>query len=245
MDPWLRRFDPRPDAENVVVCFPHAGGSAAYFRPLSAALPASVEVFAVQYPGRQDRLSEPLIDDVVTLAEQVTPAVLDLANRPLALFGHSMGASVAFEVACRLERRGVAPLALFASARRAPSRRHAQHDQPTSDEELIADILSLGGAGSELLHDPELADLILPALRNDHHAAKTYHRDGDPVVRCPVHALLGEADPNVKLDNVRAWAKHTTGGFTLRTFSGGHFYPDDHAADLAGLIVTHLAAART
>lgn len=244
MDLWLRRFDQRPDAENVVVCFPHAGGSAGYYRPLSAALPASVELHAVQYPGRQDRLAEPLIGDVATLAERATPTVLELADRPLALFGHSMGASVAFEVACLLERRDVTPLGLFASARRAPSRRHARYGRPIGDEELIADIVSMGGTGSELLHDPGLADLMLPALRNDLHAARAYHRAEDVVVGCPVLALLGDADPKVEIDDARAWARHTTGGFSLRTFPGGHFYTDDHTAALADVVVTHLAKAR-
>lgn len=102
---WIRRFHPRPDGDVRLVCLPHAGGSASFFFPVSQAMPPSVDVLCVQYPGRQDRRAEPVIDSIPDLADQVFAALLPWADRPLAFFGHSMGATLAFEVARRLERR--------------------------------------------------------------------------------------------------------------------------------------------
>src|ERR1700712_4687720 len=115
---WIRRFHESPGASARLVCFPHAGGAATYFYPLSRTLAPSIEALAVQYPGRQDRRAEPCVDDIHELADLVAPALLEWADRPLALFGHSMGATLAFEVAGRLEKAGVRPAGLFVSGRR-------------------------------------------------------------------------------------------------------------------------------
>lgn len=240
MDLWLRRYHQRPDAGHVVVCFPHAGGSANHYRPLSEALPESVELFAVQYPGRQDRLREPVIGDVVAVAELVAPLVAGLDGRPLALFGHSMGASVAFEVARRLERDGKAPVALFVSARRPPSRAAARRNHLLSDPDLVTAVKALGGPGSLLLDDPEFAALALPAIRGDFRAAETYRREHDASVNCPVLALVGDSDTEADATLASGWRDHTTATFTLHEFPGGHFYLDHHLPTIATLLTTHL-----
>src|SRR5262249_29653456 len=101
-DLWVRRFHPAPSAGSRLVCLPHAGGSASYFLPISRGLSPQVEVLAVQYPGRQDRRAEPCIEDVGGLADQITASLQPWIDRPVALFGHSMGAILGFEVALRL-----------------------------------------------------------------------------------------------------------------------------------------------
>src|SRR5215203_6385281 len=104
---WARCFHPAPDAPAQLVCFPHAGGSASFYFPVSAQLSPTAEVFALQYPGRQDRRKESSPDDLATLADQVYEALRPrLKDRPTTFFGHSMGATLAFEVARRLEADG-------------------------------------------------------------------------------------------------------------------------------------------
>ena len=120
-DLWLRRFHPAADAPVRLVCFPHAGGSASFYFPGSAALADGCDVSALQYPGRQDRRHEPNVDDIGVLADRIAPVLEPLFDRPVVFFGHSMGAVLAFEVARRLEARGHEPALLFASGRRAPS----------------------------------------------------------------------------------------------------------------------------
>ncbi|MGK5641571.1 thioesterase II family protein [Streptomyces sp. URMC 126] len=226
---WIRRFYPRPDGDVRLVCLPHAGGSATFFHPMARMVPAFADVLCVQYPGRQDRRDEPLIDTVPELADRVFATLLPWADRPLAFFGHSMGASLAFEVARRFEReKGIVAAALFASARRAPSVHREETVHLRDDDGILAETRRLSGTDSQVLEDEELVRMILPVLRSDYRAAETYRYEPGPPLRCPVVALTGDADPKVSVDDAAAWAGHTESSFDLRVFTGGHFYLSDH-----------------
>ncbi|MFF3263904.1 thioesterase II family protein [Streptomyces sp. NPDC002932] len=240
-DVWIRRYFPSAEAKVQLVCLPHAGGSATFYRPVAQALHPRVEVLAVQYPGRQDRHREPLIDDLSALADQVCEAVAASVDRPFAFFGHSMGSTLAFEVTRRLEARGTYPLRLFASARRAPSAHREERVHLRDDEGLISDVRALSGTSQQVFGDEELMRMVLPVIRGDYRAAETYRHTPGPRLRCPVTALTGDNDPKATLEEVAAWREHTDGGFDLRTFSGGHFYLLDHTAEVLRLIDEQLA----
>ncbi|MFF3734881.1 thioesterase II family protein [Streptomyces sp. NPDC002476] len=239
---WIRRYHPRPDAAVRVVCLPHAGGSATFYRPVSAALPASTDVLAVQYPGRQDRRAEPCVATIEELADRVTPVLLAWTDRPLVLFGHSMGATLGYEIARRLEHdHGIVPHALFASARRAPSVSRTETVHLRDDDALVEEMRLLSGTESAILDDTELIRMALPAIRADYRAAETYvHRPG-PKLRCPVWSLVGDNDPKVALDEARAWSRHTEGAFEFRVFEGGHFYLTEHQQEIVRLITERAA----
>ncbi|MFE2107825.1 thioesterase II family protein [Kitasatospora sp. NPDC059463] len=242
-DRWIRRFHPRPDAAVRLVCLPHAGGSASYFLPVSRAMPPSVDVLCVQYPGRQDRRAEPLVDNVPDLADQVLAALLPWTDRPLAFFGHSLGATLAFEVARRLERqKGLVAAGLFASGRRAPSTHRVETVHLRDDDGLIADIRELSGTDDRLLGDEEILRMILPATRADYRAAETYAYEPGEALRCPLSALVGDDDPKVTVAEAAAWADHTEGPFDLRVFPGGHFYLADHQAAVIEAVTARLTA---
>jgi surfactin synthase thioesterase subunit len=238
---WVRRFHPTPDAPVRLACLPHAGGSASYYFPVSAALAPHAEVLAVQYPGRQDRRHEPCVDNIQELAEQVFAALSPWTDRPLALFGHSMGASLAFEVARLLEHRaGVVPAALFASGRRAPSRHRDENVHAQGDQRLIQEIQRLSGTEARLLDDPEVLRMALPALRSDYKAAETYRYAPGPDLSCPVTAFVGDADPKASVEEAADWALHTTGSFELKVYGGGHFFLNDHAPSVIAEIAERL-----
>ncbi|TCO53567.1 thioesterase II family protein [Actinocrispum wychmicini] len=239
-DAWIRRFNPAPQAPTRLVCLPHAGGAASYYLPVAKALGPDVEVLSIQYPGRQDRRHEPFIRTVAGLADELFEVLRPLSDKPIALFGHSMGASVGFEVATRLEAAGVGPTTLFASGRRAPSLNVDDGVHLLDDAGLIAEVKKLGGAGSQLLDDPEILQLVLPAIRADYTAAETYRSAPGRTVSCPVHALCGDADPKVSVDEARAWSAHTTGAFDLKVFPGDHFYIDDNAPAVLDHMRAHL-----
>ncbi|MBF6330396.1 thioesterase II family protein [Nocardia transvalensis] len=231
--PWIRRPHPASAPTIRLVCFPHAGGSASFFFPVSAALSGSnsgaVEVLAVQYPGRQDRRLDPCIDDVGALAEQIYAALTPWTDIPLAFFGHSMGAILAFEVARLLEERdGVVLTMLFASGRRAPSRHRDEHVHTGDDNAIVAELRSLSGTDSTLLGDEEILRMILPAIRSDYKAIETYRCAPGATVRSPITVLVGDDDAKTTVDEARDWARHTTAACETLVFSGGHFYLTAH-----------------
>jgi surfactin synthase thioesterase subunit len=234
---WVRRYDEAPGDTVQLICFPHAGGSASFFFPVAKALSPSVDVCAVQYPGRQDRRSEPNIDDLQDLADAIFPVVRPLADRPLAFFGHSMGAILAYEVALRLEKDGAPPLVrLYASGRRAPSRYREEAVHKKGEAAIIAELRALSGTNADLLGDPDALEMILPAVKADYKAVETYEHTPGQSLTCPVMALIGDSDPRVTADEAKAWSEHSTGSFDMRTFPGGHFYLVDEAPQILKLI---------
>ncbi|MCR6488779.1 alpha/beta fold hydrolase [Amycolatopsis sp. OK19-0408] len=231
---WLRRFRPADDAATALVCLPHAGGSASFYFPLARALAPAIDVLAVQYPGRQDRRHEPNIDSLGELADRVADAVALLDGQPVVLFGHSMGALLAYEVALRMGDAG--PAHLFASGRRAPSRYRDDRFHLMSDRDVLAHVRRLGGPGSELLDDPEIQSMVLPLFRNDYRAVETYRHDPVAVLDCPVTVLNGDRDTLVSSEEAQAWAGHTRGPSDIVVLPGGHFYLADHTERIAQLL---------
>jgi surfactin synthase thioesterase subunit len=242
---WIRRFHPAPGAAVRLVCFPHAGGSASFFVPVSARLAPAVDVFAVQYPGRQDRRAEPNIGSIAGLADEIHRALDGLLDGPTAFFGHSMGAVLAYEVALRRQAAGRAPLLrLYASGRRAPSLYRAEALHQRGEESIIAELRQLDGTGAGLLDDPDVLAMIMPAIRSDYRAIEMYRHTPGQALSCPVTAIIGDSDPRVSAAEAQPWAGHTTGPFDLRSFPGGHFYLVDQGPQVIELIRGDLAAAR-
>lgn len=239
---WCRRFHPAPDAGRRLVCFPHAGGSASFYHPVSAALSPGVDVLAVQYPGRQDRRHEPAIDDIGLLADRIAEALGAWTDRPLTFFGHSMGALVAFEVARRLERDGDGPVRLFASGRRAPSAYRDEQVHRRDDDGIVAELRALSGTDSRVLDDEEMLRMVLPALRSDYKAVETYRSEPGAVVRCPVTVLVGDDDPKTSLAEARSWDAHTAGACDLQVFPGGHFYLADRPKEVMDVLSDHFTS---
>ncbi|MER5833453.1 alpha/beta fold hydrolase [Streptomyces sp. NPDC002130] len=223
---WLRVFHDAHDQARTLVCFPHAGGTAGQYFPLSAALGPDVRVLAVQYPGRQDRCAEPAFEDVSLLADEIARLLAEPqpASLPV-LFGHSLGALVAFETAARLEHRyGAAPAGLIVSGMQAPYRRTPTRLSGDGEEAALEALLRLGGTDPAVTGHPELRAMILPALRSDFRAAAAYRPGSCPsLLSCPVTAWTGR-DDELTPGDVHAWAEHTTAAFHARDFAGGHFY---------------------
>ncbi|GAA2577694.1 alpha/beta fold hydrolase [Winogradskya consettensis] len=234
---WLRQLHPGDDQAVTLICLPHAGGSASFFFPLSRALAPQCRVLGVQYPGRQDRHREPVIDDMHTLADRLYPAVAAVARQgPVALFGHSMGAVLGYELAARMRADTLPPpVRLFASGRRAPSRHRDEQVHTLDDPGIVAELHRLGGPGN-VPGDPDLLRLALPAIRGDYRAVETYRERPGTLLDCPITVLTGSGDPVVDAGEARRWEAHTTAAVTVLTYPGGHFFLVDHAADVTAVI---------
>jgi surfactin synthase thioesterase subunit len=249
---WCRRYRPAKDATARLVCLPHAGGSAPYFRPVAMALNPTIDVVAVQYPGRQDRRSETPIGDMMQLADRLYGVLRREPELPLTLFGHSMGAILGFELARRFEADSqadaaasatTAPLHLFVSGRRAPSTHRDEAVHLRDDEGILAELRRMDGTASIILNDEEMLRAALPALRADYRATETYHCPPDTAVGYPITALTGDDDPKTTIDEAKAWSRHTTGAFSLQVYPGGHFYLADNVAKVNAMLTAHFATA--
>ncbi|GID33112.1 thioesterase II family protein [Paractinoplanes brasiliensis] len=234
-DRWLRPAPCSTVAGRRLVCLPHAGGTANAYRTWQDGLPVGTIVHAVQYPGRQDRLREPPATSVEQLAGPIADALGPLAGSPLVLFGHSMGAVVAYEVTLELERRhGPVVDLLIVSGSRAPDQRETGDKHLLTDQELAAEIARGDESFGELARDPELLGLVLPAIRADYRLLAGYRR-GAVAVGAPIVAFGGVDDPEVNRAELAAWSGFTRAGFGLRDFPGGHFYLTDEPPILAAL----------
>lgn len=245
-DRWITRPRPAPRARLRLFCLAHAGGGASAFRGWADVLPAEVEVCPVQLPGRENRIAEPAFDRVEPLVAALADAVEPYLDLPFALFGHSNGALIGFELSRLLRQRGKAlPAHMFASGRRAPdlpAQTPPIHTHPEAD--FLAELGQLGGLPPALLEHRELLALLVPTLRADVAIHETYTFSEQPPLPFPITAYGGVADVKVSRANLQAWERHTEGPFVLRMFPGGHFYLQDERDTLLRTLAGDLHAVR-
>ncbi|BBX62368.1 phenyloxazoline synthase MbtB [Mycobacterium saskatchewanense] len=238
--PWIKRFTGGATRGSVVV-FPHAGGAAAAYRPLAKALSANdVDAYVVQYPQRADRRSHPAADSIEALAHELFEAGDWASVAPLSLFGHCMGAVVAFEFARVAERNGVPVRVLWASAGQSPSTASGYGPLPTSADGVLADMVDLGGTDPALLDDEEFVDLLVRAVQADYRALNTYSCRPDVRIGADIHAIGGHHDHRISREVLASWETHTSGRFTVSEFEGGHFYLNDHLDAVARMVSAHV-----
>jgi len=238
---------PRHAAAVRLFCFPYAGGGAAIYRAWPDGLPSTIEVCAVALPGRGGRLGEAPFRDLSALVETLSDALLPGLDRPFAFFGHSMGALVAFELARLLRRQHRPnPAHLFVSGRAAPQLRRASstiHHLPR--EGFLEGLRLLNGTPPEVLGNAELLDVALPALHADFTACAEYVYAPDAPLACPISAFGGEEDPEVAEEDVGEWRDQTVRAFSMRIFSGDHFFLRSAEREVLAAVAVPLRAMAT
>ncbi|HEX5115470.1 MAG TPA: alpha/beta fold hydrolase [Pseudonocardiaceae bacterium] len=221
--PWLRRLGDG-GATGRLVFFPPAGGNASAAWPLTSAVPAGWSVYGVQYPGRGPRLLDEPSASIRVLAAACVPAIAP-DHRRTVLFGHSFGATVAYEVAHLLEADGHPAAGLVVAGSSAPHRRHDWMPEGALDDDALLEFLrGRGGTPADLLANDELMRLALPALRVDLGMAQTYVDDHGGGLATPVAAVGGRRDPAVSEAELRSWSA-VTGTWLGDVYSDGdHFF---------------------
>jgi medium-chain acyl-[acyl-carrier-protein] hydrolase len=196
------------------------------FRNWGVGLPTDVEVCPVEFPGRGTRPMETPFTQLEPLVQALAQALRPLLDKPFALFGHSLGALVGFELARQLRRQsGVQPVQLFVSADRAPQLSHRErpmHALPES--EFVAELRRLNGIPKAVLEETELMQLMIPILRADLAAYETHDYASEPPLDCRISTYGGLQDHRVSRANLEAWRDQTRASFSLRMFPGDHFF---------------------
>jgi medium-chain acyl-[acyl-carrier-protein] hydrolase len=243
VDHWLP-FGAPATSEPRLFCFPHAGGgvtSYAGWRKLAA---PGLTVCPIQPPGRAERHRHRPHHAVESYVDALLADVGDQFTGHYALFGHSVGALVAFRLACRLQAEGrPLPVHLFVSGRAAPhlpDTRPQLRDLPTGA--LIPHLRRMGGTPDVFLDDPELLEVFLPLLRADFAVNETYRHESGTPLAVPLTAFGGESDPRADVAELRAWGELTGARFDVHTYPGGHFYLERHVTTMLEVIRRSLAA---
>jgi medium-chain acyl-[acyl-carrier-protein] hydrolase len=209
-------------------CFPRAGGGPVLFRGWAEAAHPAIEVVLIQPPGREGRLREAPAPSMEALVDPIATALGESLDRPYALYGHSLGAKVAFETARELRRRGLPePIHFFAAASSAPS---VPWVHPVlhrlNDLNFLQEInRRYGGVPAEVLADRELCALLVPALRADLRIVETYRYASEALLGCPITCFCGSEDFMTPYEEAAEWRKETSAAFRIQMFGGGHFFP--------------------
>lgn len=248
------RFGEATEPRRRLFCLPFAGGGPSIYRLWPQSLPHDVEVVAIALPGRDPRSRQTPLGSV----GEIVPALVEAFDAmepgellPFAVFGHSMGALIAYELTVALEQSGrPAPSELFVSGRRAPDELgSARSIHGLSDDEFLDEMhRRYGGVPDAVRREPDLLALLLPALRADVRTFETYVRLTDHKVRCPVHVYGGQDDTHPNPDQLIGWQRVAEGDVTVQLFPGDHFYLNESrlalTADIAARWPSDPAAER-
>ncbi|MCP1444488.1 surfactin synthase thioesterase subunit [Pseudomonas sp. GGS8] len=229
--------------ELTLLCLPYSGASAMVYSRWRRKLPQWLQLQPVELPGRGARFGEPLHTDMRALAMQLAWELRPTLKAPYALFGHSLGALLACELAHAFRALGCPePVALFASGTAAPTMR-ADYDrgfaEPKTDAQLIEQLRTLNGTSEEVLANEELMSLTLPILRADFLLCGRFQPVQRPLLKCPVHVLGGKADKATP-EQLIGWSKETHGSFSVDMLAGGHFFIHEYEAKVLRVIKNQL-----
>ena len=217
------------DATIDLICFPYAGSGASIFYSWANYLNPKINIYGFQAPGKEDRISEDLIEDLNTLVQNAVQELKQLIQRPFVLFGHSLGSVLAFEITKKLEAEQFAPQLLVLSGRPPP--KFGLKMSPIShlaDKELIEELHKLEGTDSRILENAELMELLLPIIRTDFRISESYKGSADSKINSPLIAIGSKNDPWINEIEFNEWKDYSKNTTKIQFFPGGHFYLREH-----------------
>lgn len=241
--PWIVPLKHSAAGSPSVFCFPYAGAGASVYRSWSKLFTPEMDLYAIQAPGRETRFSEDFVSSISELASIVTKEILNTTDKPVVLFGHSLGAACAYETARALEHMGCSPELLILSGRQGPGsvskRAPIAH---LSDTEFLQHVLTYKGTPAAVLENEELMELLLPLLRADFALAEQYKPSPEPLLTCPVLGLGSTQDEWLDQESLERWGDLTLGSFESHWFEGDHFYLNHRTAELVSYVQKKITA---
>ncbi|MDM8514686.1 alpha/beta fold hydrolase [Desulfobacterales bacterium HSG16] len=225
--------------EIQLFCIPFAAGTAYSYRDIESRLDSRIKPVGIDLPGHGRKMGQPLFTDIGKIFDHVfTEIKKQLNNRPFAIFGHSMGATLTYLMAKKLRDENMPqPLHLFVSGRQGPpvpSKEKGIHLLP--DAQFLDKVIELGGISDEVAGEQELIELFLPILKADYHAITTYEYDKKAKpLDIPITAMIGTIE-NFTPEEATTWQEVTSRPLDLKKFLGHHFFIFDHCQDIADII---------
>ena len=227
---WVTIPKPRSQTALRLFCLPYAGGSTATYYPWADELSSQIEVCPIQLPGRGHRLREQPFAELPSLVSVLADVLYPYIDRPFAIFGHSMGSFIAFELAQRLRSQYASqPVALFVSGRRPvhlPER--YKHIRELPEQEFLQALHRRYGMLEHVLKNKDLTDVFSPILRADFSICETYQYSTDEPFSCPIFAYGGISDRDVQAQELADWRRYTKNIFKMHMVPGGHFFIETH-----------------
>lgn len=222
----------------TILTLPFAGGNETSYERLRPFLPEGWEMRSPTLPGKGSRIGEPPLTDIHGIVGELLEQMDGMAAGPYVIYGHSMGAMLAYLLTHRLiETDRPLPKHLFLSSFPAPSHHHDRHRGMMTDEQFIAHMRALGGLPPAVLEEPKLLHIILPMLRADITAIDGYrHMERDPLP-VPITILFGSQETAL-VSSVRDWQHETVHPLRIQRFDGGHFFIYLKAEEMMRFITT-------
>lgn len=222
-----------------LLCFPHAGGGRLYYAKWRRSFSPDIDFRVAQYPHREARLRDPMPTNVAALVEDIHDQFQEVLSGPYAIWGHSMGSLVGYELAVLAQRRhGVAPLGFFSSGSSAPCMSRFKGVEQLDTEEGFRGVLRrYGGIDERNLHDPDFMSVFASVIKDDLRMMAHYQDQAFAPLECPLVLMEGELDTV----DISQWPRYAGGQLETHMFSGGHFFIDDHRDRLAALMESRVA----
>jgi medium-chain acyl-[acyl-carrier-protein] hydrolase len=235
---WYLEYKKNPDATIRLFCFHHSGGGASAYYPWIDYLSPKIELITIQPPGRENRFTEPLNNNIKDIVAKLSEGFDIYKNKPFFVFGHSLGALISFEFIKSIHQLySLYPRHMIISATKAPHLPfRMKHLSQLDDKSLKEELKIYNGIDERILNNDELLDLILPIVKSDFSIYENYNFLDSKPIPCDILALLGDQDQTVTQEEILAWSAYTAGKFEHISFPGKHFFLKDHQKELLEII---------
>ncbi len=243
---WLIPVRENPNARLRLFLFHYAAGAASIYRTWGEGLPEDIEIFALQLPGRETRMSEPLLTSIPVLVQNLHRVMRPLLDKPWVSFGHSMGCVLSFELLRSVRRaKERMPLRYFGSGRRGPGVPSRHPDMHTmTDAELLEALRQYGGTPEEILNEPDFMAMLYPIIRADFQALETHVFADEAPLEVPFSIYCGRDDERATPDELEDWKDYSSAECEIKLFDGGHFYINTHRHQVLEMLSRDLETIR-